>query len=150
IIGSSSKLMNVLDQLTKVASLDTSVLILGESGSGKERIADCIHELSARNNQPFIKVNCGALPAGLVESELFGHEKGAYTGALDKRIGKFELAHNGTIFLDEIGDMSLDLQVKLLRVLQEKEIERVGGRQPIKINVRVIAATNHNLEREVS
>jgi DNA-binding NtrC family response regulator len=150
IIGSSAPLLNVLDQLTQVAPLDTSVLILGESGTGKERIADCIHELSPRKNKPFIKINCAALPHSLIETELFGHEKGAFTGAMDKRIGKFELADQGTIFLDEIGDMPMKLQVKLLRVLQEKEIERVGGQHPIKVNVRVLAATNLNLEREVS
>jgi DNA-binding NtrC family response regulator len=150
IIGSSSSLLNVLDLLTQVAPLDTSVLILGESGTGKERIADCIHQLSPRKNKPMVKVNCAALPATLIESELFGHEKGSFTGATEKRIGKFEFADTGTIFLDEIGEMPVELQVKLLRVLQEKEIERVGGKQPIKVNVRIIAATNRNLEKEVA
>jgi len=150
IIGNSAALLNVLDLLTMVAPLDTSVLILGESGTGKEKIASCIHELSPRKSKPFIKINCAALPPSLIESELFGHEKGAFTGAFEKRIGKFELADNGTIFLDEIGEMPAELQVKLLRVLQEKEIERIGGRQTIKVNVRVIAATNRNLETEMA
>lgn len=150
IIGSSTALLNVLDLSTQVAPLETSVLILGESGTGKEKIAKCIHDLSPRKTKPLIKVNCGALPASLIESELFGHEKGSFTGATDKRIGKFEQAHEGTIFLDEIGDLPLDLQVKLLRVLQEKEIERIGGKAPIKINVRIIAATNRNLEKEIA
>ena len=123
---------------------------MGESGTGKERIADCIHNLSNRKNKPFIKVNCATLPANLIESELFGHEKGAFTGAIDKRIGKFEKANNGTIFLDEIGEMPVELQVKLLRVLQEKEIEPIGSKAPIKIDVRIIAATNRNLEKEVA
>ena len=150
IIGSSTALLNVLDLATQVAPLETSVLILGESGTGKEKIAKCIHDLSPRKTKPLIKVNCGALPASLIESELFGHEKGSFTGATDKRIGKFEQAHEGTIFLDEIGDLPLDLQVKLLRVLQEKEIERIGAKAPIKIDVRIIAATNRNLEKEVA
>jgi DNA-binding NtrC family response regulator len=148
-VGNSHLLLNVFDQITQVAPFDTSVLILGESGTGKERVADCIHNLSPRKRKPFIKVNCAALPSTLIESELFGHEKGSFTGAFDKKIGKFEQANGGTIFLDEIGEMPIDLQVKLLRVLQEKEIEPVGGRSPIKINVRVIAATNRNLEKEV-
>jgi transcriptional regulator with GAF, ATPase, and Fis domain len=124
--------------------------VTGESGTGKERIADCIHRLSPRKDEPIVKVNCATLPVNLIESELFGHEKGAFTGAIDKRTGKFELAHKGTIFLDEIGEMPLETQVKLLRVLQEKEIERVGGKAPIKVNVRIIAATNRNLEKEVA
>ncbi|SFQ38113.1 sigma 54-interacting transcriptional regulator [Parafilimonas terrae] len=147
IVGRSPALLNVFDMLTQVAPSDTSVLVLGESGTGKERIADCIHNLSPRKNKPFVKVNCAALPSTLIESELFGHEKGAFTGALDKRIGKFEKADGGTIFLDEIGEMPLDLQVKLLRVLQEKYIERIGTRDITKVNVRVIAATNRNLEK---
>lgn len=150
IIGSSSALLNVMDMIQQVAPSDTSVLILGESGTGKEKIADSIHNHSPRKGQPFIKINCGALPAALIESELFGHEKGAFTGAIEKRIGKFERADKGTIFLDEIGELPLELQVKLLRVLQEREIERVGSRSPVKINVRIIAATNRNLEREVA
>jgi DNA-binding NtrC family response regulator len=150
IIGNSSSILNVLDLVYQVAASETSVLILGESGTGKERIADCIHASSGRRDQPIIKVNCAALPPSLIESELFGHEKGAFTGATDKRIGKFEQADRGTIFLDEIGELPLELQVKLLRVLQEKEVERVGSRYVLKINVRIIAATNRNLEREVA
>lgn len=149
IIGNSHLLLKVFDQIAQVAPFDTSVLILGESGTGKERIADCIHKLSPRKKKPLIKVNCAALPSTLIESELFGHEKGSFTGAIDKKIGKFELANDGTIFLDEVGEMPIDLQVKLLRVLQEREIEPLGGRSPVKINVRVIAATNRNLEKEV-
>jgi len=150
IIGNSSSILNVLDLVYQVAASETSVLILGESGTGKERIADCIHASSGRRDQPIIKVNCAALPPSLIESELFGHERGAFTGATDKRIGKFEQADRGTIFLDEIGELPLELQVKLLRVLQEKEVERVGSRYVLKINVRIIAATNRNLEREVA
>jgi DNA-binding NtrC family response regulator len=150
IIGSSHLLLNVFDQITQVAPFDTSVLILGESGTGKERIADCIHKLSPRKGKALIKMNCAALPATLIESELFGHEKGSFTGATDKRIGKFAQANGGTIFLDEIGEMPVDLQVKLLRVLQEKEIEPIGGRSPVKIDVRIVAATNRNLEKEVA
>lgn len=133
-----------------VAPLETSVLILGESGTGKERIADCIHHFSPRKGKPLIKVNCAALPASLIESELFGHERGAFTGATEKRQGKFEQADGGTLFLDEIGELPFDLQVKLLRVLQEREIERIGGSATFKINVRIIAATNRNLEKEVA
>ncbi|MBO9202505.1 MULTISPECIES: sigma 54-interacting response regulator [Niastella] len=150
IVGKSHLLLNVFDHISQVAPTDTSVLILGESGTGKEKIANCIHNLSSRKEKPFVKLNCAALPATLIESELFGHEKGAFTGALDKRIGKFERADKGTLFLDEVGEMPLELQVKLLRVLQEKEIERVGGRDTIKVDVRIIAATNKNLEKEVA
>ena len=128
---------------------DTSVLILGESGTGKELIAHSIHKVSPRRDRPFIVVNCGTLPANLIESELFGHEKGSFTSAAVKREGKFELADGGTVFLDEIGELPLELQVKFLRVLQEKEIEPVGGR-PKKIDVRVLAATNKDLEEEVA
>ena len=150
ITGKSPLLLNVLDHISQVAPTDTSVLILGESGTGKERIADCIHNLSARKNKPFVKVNCATLPANLIESELFGHEKGSFTGAIDKRIGKFEKADKGTIFLDEVGEMPVELQVKLLRVLQEREIEPIGSKAPVKIDVRIIAATNRNLEKEVA
>jgi len=150
IIGSSHLLLNVFDLITQVASSDTSVLILGESGTGKERIADCIHNLSPRKNGPLVKVNCATLPSTLIESELFGHEKGSFTGAHDKRVGKFEKADKGTIFLDEIGEMPVDLQVKLLRVLQERYIERIGAKDVTKVDVRVIAATNRKLEREVA
>jgi len=150
IIGNCTALLNVLDMVAMVAPLDTSVLILGESGTGKERIAEQIHQLSLRKEKPLIKINCAALPPTLIESELFGHEKGSFTGAFEKRIGKFEQSHNGTIFLDEIGEMPAELQVKLLRVLQEKEIERIGGKQTIKVDVRVIAATNRDLQNEMS
>jgi len=150
VIGKSRQLQTVIKHAGMVAASDTSVLLLGESGTGKEVIADLIHRSSNRHQHPFIKVNCGALPATLIESVLFGHEKAAFTGATEKRTGKFEQANNGTIFLDEIGDMPIDLQVKLLRVLQEREIERIGGAKPIKINLRVIAATNRNLEKEVA
>jgi DNA-binding NtrC family response regulator len=150
IVGKSHLLLNVFDLITHVAPFDTSVLVLGESGTGKERIADCIHNLSPRKGKPLVKINCATLPATLIESELFGHEKGSFTGATEKRTGKFELANGGTIFLDEIGEMPVDLQVKLLRVLQEKEIEPIGGKAPVKVNVRVIAATNRNLEKEVA
>lgn len=148
-IGSSQKLLRALEQANMVGPSDTSVLILGESGTGKELIAHSIHKISARRDKPFVVVNCGALPANLVESELFGHEKGAFTGATGKREGKFELADGGTIFLDEIGELPLELQVKFLRVLQEREIEPIGGK-PKKINVRVLAATNKDLEEEVA
>ncbi len=150
IIGKSHLLLNVFDHITQVAPTDTSVLILGESGTGKERIAACIHNLSPRKAQRLVKVNCAALPPTLIESELFGHEKGAFTGAIDRRIGKFEQADKGTIFLDEIGELPFELQVKLLRVLQEKEIERIGAKMPTKIDIRIIAATNRTLEKEVA
>jgi DNA-binding NtrC family response regulator len=149
IVGQSRPMLTVLDHIATISPLDTSVLILGESGTGKERVAKSIHALSGRANKPLVVVNCASLPASLIESELFGHEKGAYTGALEKRIGKFEMADGGTIFLDEIGELPTDLQVKLLRVLQEHEIERLGGRGPIKIDVRIIAATNRDLEKEM-
>lgn len=150
IIGSSYKMLHVFDLVTQVAPVDTSVLLLGESGTGKELVARAIHNLSQRKDKLLVKVNCAALPANLIESELFGHEKGSFTGALDKRVGKFELAQGGTIFLDEIGELPIDLQSKLLRVLQEKEIERIGGSQTIKVDVRIIAATNRNLEQEIA
>lgn len=149
IIGKSQKMLNVLDKVKIVGPTETSVLILGESGTGKEVIAKSIHSVSNRKTKPFIVVNCAALPANLIESELFGHEKGAFTGATSKRVGKFEQADTGTIFLDEIGELPLDLQIKFLRVLQEREIEIVGGKTR-KVNVRVIAATNRNLEDEVT
>lgn len=150
IIGNSHTLLKVFDNIIQVAPADSSVLILGESGTGKEKIAQRIHALSPRHHKPYIKVNCAALPVSLIESELFGHEKGSFTGAYDKKIGKFEQAHTGTIFLDEIGEIPLEIQVKLLRVLQEKEIERIGGRETIKTDVRIVAATNRNLEQEVA
>ena len=150
IVGNSHLLLKVFDLITQVAHSDTTVLILGESGTGKERVADCIHNLSARKNRPLVKINCTTLPASLIESELFGHERGSFTGASEKRIGKFEKADKGTIFLDEIGEMPPDLQVKLLRVLQEKYIERIGSAEITKVDVRIIAATNRNLEKEVA
>lgn len=150
IVGNNHQLLSVLDHVAQVAPLDTSVLILGESGTGKERIAHCIHHQSPRAAMPFVKINCAALPATLIESELFGHEKGAFTGAIERRIGKFEQADGGTLFLDEIGEMPLEMQVKLLRVLQEKEIERIGGNAPFKVNVRIVTATNRLLEKEVA
>jgi transcriptional regulator with GAF, ATPase, and Fis domain len=150
IIGNSRVLKEVIEKIKIVAPAETSVLILGESGTGKERAAHSIHDLSHHKDNPMVVVNCAALPQSLVESELFGHEKGAFTGANAQRIGKFEQADNGTIFLDEIGELPLDSQVKLLRVLQEKEIQRLGGNSTIKINVRVVAATNRSLEKEVA
>jgi formate hydrogenlyase transcriptional activator len=149
IVGHSRALEEVLDKVRLVAGTDSSVLVLGETGTGKELIARAIHSSSPRKAQPLIKVNCSALPTGLIESELFGHEKGAFTGATEKRIGRFELANGGTIFLDEIGEVSAEVQLKLLRVLQEREFERLGGRETIKVDVRVIAATNRDLRRAV-
>ncbi|WP_202708620.1 sigma-54-dependent transcriptional regulator [Sporosalibacterium faouarense] len=145
IIGDSHKMKEILEMVNRVSKSNATILITGESGTGKELIANAIHYSSDRSNKPYIKVNCGALPEGLLESELFGHEKGAFTGAIERKIGRFERADEGTIFLDEIGEISLAMQVKLLRVLQEKEIERVGGTETIKIDTRVIAATNKDL-----
>lgn len=150
IIGNSPAISEVMDKVHIAAPSDVSVLILGESGTGKEKIAESIHNLSYRRKQPFVRVNCAALPASLIESELFGHEKGAFTGASERRSGKFEMAQKGTIFLDEIGEMSLSMQVKLLHVLQEKQIDRIGGKTPIDLDIRIIAATNRNLEKEVA
>lgn len=149
IVGKSKKLQTLLKQIEQVSSTESTVLILGETGTGKELFARAIHNLSPRKDRPMVKVNCAALPANLMESELFGHEKGAFTGAILRKIGKFELADKGTIFLDEVGDLPLDLQSKLLRVLQENEIERLGGNKTIKTNVRVLAATNRDLESMV-
>jgi len=145
IIGQSPAQLDVLEKVQRVARTDATVLITGETGTGKELIARAIHSASQRRDKPLIKVNCAALPAGLVESELFGHEKGAFSGAISRRVGRFELANGGTIFLDEVGEVPLDVQVKLLRVLQEREFERIGGTNPIKVDVRVIAATNRDL-----
>lgn len=144
--GNSSKMNEVFSLIEKVAPTDATVLIRGESGVGKELVADAIHYNSLRKNKPFVKVNCAALPESLIESELFGHEKGSFTGATVQRIGRFEAANGGTIFLDEFGDIPPSTQVKLLRVLQEREIERVGGTKPIKVDVRILCATNRNLE----
>ena len=145
IVGSSSALRNVLAQVETVAPTGSTVLIQGETGTGKELIARAIHERSSRRQRTFVKINCAAIPMGLLESELFGHEKGAFTGAIARKIGRFELAHQGTLFLDEIGDIPLELQPKLLRVLQEQEFERLGGTATRRVDVRVIAATNHSL-----
>lgn len=147
IIGSSNNMQEVFDLIAQVSGSDATVLIRGESGTGKELVAHAIHYNSKRSEYPFIKVNCAALPETVIESELFGHEKGAFTSAVQARKGRFELANNGTIFLDEIGDLSPTIQVKLLRVLQEREFERVGGNETLHINVRIIAATNRDLER---
>ncbi len=146
VIGADFGLKAVMDLVRQVAPLDSPVLLLGETGSGKEVVANAIHKTSFRRQAPFIKVNCGAIPPTLMDSELFGHEKGAFTGALSQKRGRIERAHTGTLFLDEIGELSLDAQVRLLRVLQEKEIERVGGAGPIAVNIRIIAATHRNLE----
>lgn len=148
-IGNSIAFQKVNRLIDQVSASDSTVLILGESGTGKELAASKIHTNSNRKHNKIITVNCAAIPQHLIESELFGHEKGSFTGATERRLGKFELAHNGTLFLDEIGELSLELQVKLLRALQEKEIERVGGKGVIKVNVRILAATNRNLAKEV-
>jgi transcriptional regulator with GAF, ATPase, and Fis domain len=150
ILGSSTALRGVLDQVRTVAATDATVLIEGETGTGKELIAHAIHTLSKRRGRPFVKLNCAAIPLGLLESELFGHEKGAFTGAVSQKIGRFEAANGGTIFLDEIGDIPLELQAKLLRVLQEQEFERLGSTQTHRVNVRVVAATNQNLAELVA
>jgi len=146
IIGNSNKMREVFQMISQVCKSNATVLIRGESGTGKELVANAIHYNSLRSSQPFVKVNCSAIPSNLVESELFGHEKGAFTGAIRQKPGKFEIANKGTIFLDEVGSIDMDVQAKLLRVLQEREFERVGGYHTIKANIRVIAATNKNLE----
>ncbi|WP_447983522.1 sigma-54-dependent transcriptional regulator [Nitrospira sp. Nam74] len=146
LIGTSDAMRRLLDFIDKVADSDSTILILGESGTGKELIARTIHYNSARRDQPLVPVNCGAIPENLLESELFGHEKGAFTGAVNARMGRFELAHGGTLFLDEVGEMSLAVQVKLLRVIQERCFERVGGTKTIGVDVRILAATNQDLE----
>jgi transcriptional regulator with PAS, ATPase and Fis domain len=150
IIGSSSSMRSIFTRIIKIAPTDSTVLISGESGTGKDLIASSIYEHSLRNGKPFIAINCVAIPEGLLESELFGHEKGSFTGAIALKKGKFEIANGGTIFLDEIGDMPLATQAKLLRVLQEKEFERVGGTATIKVDVRFIAATNKNLQKMIT
>jgi formate hydrogenlyase transcriptional activator len=145
IVGSSAPLKRIMRQVELVAPTDANVLILGETGTGKELIARAIHRMSSRKDRPFITLNCAAIPTGLLESELFGYEKGAFTGALGQKIGRFEMAHRGTLFLDEVGDIPLDLQPKLLRALQEKAFERLGGTRTIPIDIRLVAATNRNL-----
>jgi DNA-binding NtrC family response regulator len=149
IVGRDEKMLEIFELIKRVADSDATVLITGESGTGKELIARAIHQHSRRLHKPFVAVNCSAIPDNLIESELFGHERGAFTGAMQRRIGKFELAHGGTLFLDEIGTMRLDMQTKLLRVLQEREIERVGGERTIKVDVRIVAATNADLRELV-
>ncbi len=149
LVGDSSQMQSVYEMIEKIADTDSTVLITGESGTGKELVARTIHYNSPRFNNPFVPLNCAAIPKDLLESELFGHEKGAFTGAIHTRIGRFELAHGGTLFLDEIGELDLSLQVKLLRVIQQKEFERVGGHKTLKVDVRIIAATNKDLEKAV-
>jgi formate hydrogenlyase transcriptional activator len=150
IVGESPALRHVLKQVETVAPTDSTVLLLGETGTGKERVARAIHHLSRRHEANFVKINCAAIPTGLLESELFGHEKGAFTGAIGQKVGRFELANRGTIFLDEVGDIPLELQPKLLRVLQEQEFERLGGSRTIHVDARVIAATNQDLNAMVA
>jgi DNA-binding NtrC family response regulator len=150
IVGASTALKNVLNQVEVVAPTDSTVLLLGETGTGKEVIARAILNVSSRSNRPFVKLNCAAIPSGLLESELFGHEKGAFTGAVSQKIGRFELANGGTLFLDEVGDIPLELQPKLLRVLQEQEFERLGSTRTIRVDVRLIAATNRDLAQMAS
>jgi len=149
IVGRRASLRAILTQVEAVAGTNTTVLIGGETGTGKEVIARAIHELSPRRNRNLVKINCAAIPSGLLESELFGHERGAFTGAINQKIGRFELADRGTLFLDEVGDLPLDLQPKLLRVLQEQEFERLGGNRPQRVDVRVVAATNQDLKQMV-
>ncbi len=146
VVGTSPALRAVLSRVSKVAPTDSTVLLTGETGTGKELIARAIHKRSRRSSRGFVSVSCAAIPASLIASELFGHEKGAFTGATQRRLGRFELAEEGTLFLDEVGELPAETQITLLRVLQEREFERVGGNQPIRANVRVIAATNRDLE----
>ena len=149
-IGSSTAMERVRELIERVAPTDARVLVTGESGTGKELVASAIHMGSARRDRPFVRVNCAAIPRDLVESEMFGHEKGAFTGATDRRIGRFELAHTGTLFLDEVGDLGLEAQAKLLRAIEAREIERVGGGKPIRVDVRIVSATNRDLTRAVA
>ncbi len=150
IVGGSPALKTVMQQVNLVAPTDSTVLILGETGTGKELIARALHARSRRNAGPFIKVNCAAIPASLIATELFGHEKGAFTGAMQRRLGRFEAAHRGTIFLDEVGELPLETQITLLRVLQEREFERVGSVHPVSVDVRIVAATNRDLKAAIS
>ena len=150
IVGESALLREVLKKVETVASTDSTVLVCGETGTGKELIARAVHELSSRRDRTFVKLNCAAIPMGLLESELFGHEKGAFTGAISQKIGRFELAHEGTLFLDEVGDIPPELQPKLLRVLQEQEFERLGSTRTIRVDVRLVAATNRDLGKMVA
>src|SRR6204780_955788 len=150
IVGESPALKKVMQQVNLVAQTDSTVLILGETGTGKELIARAIHSRSRRSARPFIRVNCAAIPSSLIASELFGHEKGAFTGALQRRLGRFEAANHGTIFLDEIGELPMETQIALLRVIQEREFERVGNSHPISVDVRIIAATNRDLKAAVA
>ena len=149
LVGSSDAIKSIRELISRVSNTDATVLIRGESGTGKEVVAQLIHDLSSRASAPFVPINCGAIPGELLESELFGHEKGAFTGAIAARKGRFELAEGGTLFLDEIGDMPFAMQVKLLRVLQERSFERVGGAKLINANVRIIAATHQDLEKKI-
>src|SRR3954447_1415918 len=149
IVGDSAAMRRVVDQIQQVAATDSTVLLLGETGTGKELLATHIHQSSSRRGRPMVRVNCGAIPATLIESELFGREKGAFTGALARQIGRFELADHSTLFLDEIGDLPHDIQIKLLRVLEEREIERLGSPRPIRVDTRIIAATHRNLEQRI-
>src|SRR5678816_623390 len=148
-IGASPAMDRVRELIARVAPTDARVLVTGESGTGKELVASAIHASSSRRDRPFVRVNCAAIPRDLVESEMFGHERGAFTGATDRRIGRFELAHTGTLFLDEVADLGAEAQAKLLRAIEAKEIERVGGAKPIRIDVRIVSATNKDLSRAV-
>ena len=150
IVGESAVLRRVLKQVEAVASTDSTVLILGETGTGKELIARALHDLSPRKERTLVKLNCASIPTGLLESELFGHERGAFTGAISQKIGRFELAHQGTLFLDEVGDIPLELQPKLLRAIQEQEFERLGSTRTVRVNVRLVAATNRDLVKMVA
>jgi formate hydrogenlyase transcriptional activator len=150
LVGKSEGLRKVLAQIEAVSTTSTTVLVTGETGTGKELVARAVHESSLRHNQPFVRLNCAALPSGLVESELFGHERGAFTGAIQRHQGRFELAHKGTLFLDEIGEMPLEVQAKLLRVLEDHHVDRVGGARSVPVDVRLIAATNADLSQAVT
>jgi formate hydrogenlyase transcriptional activator len=150
VVGQSPAILRVLEQVRQVGATDSSVLLLGETGTGKELLATHLHELSARHGRTMVRVSCSAIPATLIESELFGREKGAFTGALARQVGRFELADHSTIFLDEIGDLPTEVQVKLLRVIEEREIERLGSPKPIHVDVRIIAATHRNLEQQIA